>query len=314
MDASIIIVTRNRAEDLRQTLAAMNALEIPSGAAVELLVVDNGSTDGTAAVVAGCGLAHLQVRHVVEPQPGQSRGRNRGLAEARGNIVLFTDDDVRPPAGWIAGMCEPILDGRADAVAGGVTLAPRLLRPWMTTTHRSWLASTEWLERGKPQSMVGANMAFSKKVLERVPEFDPQVGPGALGFGDDGLFASQLLAAGFRIHDGVGIAVEHHFESSRLGREAWLSAARRRGESFAYIGHHWRHWACRWGSPRVMLAASRLAKWRSRNADKLTGDGCHEEEMELVCHHALVRQHLRESKLPRCYERHGSKKLQPEPA
>ena len=51
MNASIIIVTRDRAEDLRLTLAAMGGLEVPAGFEVELLVIDNGSSDGTAEVV-----------------------------------------------------------------------------------------------------------------------------------------------------------------------------------------------------------------------------------------------------------------------
>ena len=51
MDVSIIIVTRNRAEDLRQTLDAMRCLRVPDGCEAEMLVVDNGSSDDTAGVV-----------------------------------------------------------------------------------------------------------------------------------------------------------------------------------------------------------------------------------------------------------------------
>jgi len=206
-------------------------------------------------------------------------------------------------------MCEPIVQGKAEAVAGGVRLAPALLRPWMTPTHRSWLASTEWLEREAPQSMVGANMVFSKSILKRVPGFDTEVGPGASGFGDDGLFASQVLAAGYRIHDAVDVCIEHHFEPSRLKRESWLSAAHRRGESLAYIGHHWNHWGCRWGRSRLLLASARLAAWRARHAREIQEEGCSEEEMNLVHHRGMIQRHLREHSLPRKYERHGLVKL-----
>lgn len=160
MRVSIIIVTRDRAGDLKQTLQAMRQVAVTDGLEAELLVVDNGSSDETANVVMSCEPGSIPVRYTCEPRAGQSIGRNRGLAETTGEMILFTDDDVRPPVDWLSGMCEPMAQGRADAVCGGVRLAPHLLRPWMTQLHRSWLASTEWLTPGAVQSMVGANMAF----------------------------------------------------------------------------------------------------------------------------------------------------------
>lgn len=309
MKASIIIVTRNRAEDLRQTLEAMRQVHVPDGFQAELLVVDNGSTDHTAQVASSVPIPQLQVRYELEKEPGQCRGRNRGLACAKGDIILFTDDDVRPPADWLPGMCDPIIGGKADAVAGGVRIAPHLIRPWMTRTHRSWLASSEWLEPGSPKSMVGANMAFSREVLRRIPGFDVEVGPGASGFGDDGLFASQLLAAGYRIHDGMDVSIEHHFEPSRLKRESWLNAARRRGESLAYLGHHWEHWGYRWGRPRLLVASLKLSAWRSKHRHEIREEGCSEEEMGLVQHCAMIHRHVREHGRPRKYHKHGLVKL-----
>lgn len=305
MHASIIIVTRNRADDLRLTLDAMRALDIPDGCEAELLVVDNGSTDHTPEVVKNSGITAIPVRYIVESKPGLSHGRNRGIAESTGQIILFTDDDVRPPAGWLAGMCEPILDGKADAVAGGVKIAPDLLRPWMTPMHRSWLASSEWLERGKPQSMVGANMVFSRDVLTRVPGFDTELGAGALGSGEESLFSSQLIAAGCRIADRLDLCMEHHFQVSRLTRASWLDAAVKLGISHAYRGHHWEHWGCRFGRSKVMLAALKLSTWRSRYLKSVPQEGCSEQELKLVYHCAMVRRHFQERGKTRKYEKHG---------
>lgn len=309
MKVSIIIVTRDRASDLRQTLQSMRLVVPVDGLEAELLVVDNGSRDETADVVkysdAGC----IPVRYTHEPQPGQVIGRNRGLSETTGEMILFTDDDIRPPVDWLSGMCEPLADGKADAVCGGVRLAPHLLRPWMTSLHRSWLAATEWITPGEVQSMVGANMAFSRNVLQRVSGFDPALGPGASGFGDDGLFASQLLAAGYRIYDGMHVCIEHHFEPLRLKRESWLSAARRRGESHAYRGHHWEHWGCRLGRPRILRAAAKLMTWRMLNQDKLVEEGCDETELTLALDLAMLRSHVRASGRPRNYDRHGLTRL-----
>ena len=305
MNASIIIVTRDRAEDLRLTLAAMGGLEVPAGFEVELLVIDNGSSDDTAEVVRSCAIPGISVRYVLEKKPGLSNGRNRGLAEAKGDIILFTDDDVRPPADWIAGMCEPILSGKADAVAGGVRIAPGLLRPWMSPMHRSWLASSEWLESGKPQAMVGANMGFSRKVLEKVPGFDSELGAGALGSGEESLFSAQLIAAGYRIADRMDLCMEHHFQPSRLKRSSWLDAAEKLGISHAYRGHHWEHWGCRLGKLRHLIASAKLAAWRATHPSEIRDEGCSADELNLLYHRAMIAGHLKVSNQPRKYAKHG---------
>lgn len=309
MNASIIIVTRDRADDLRPTLAALAGIDIPAEFEVELLVIDNGSTDNTAELVQSCEMPRISVRYILETRPGLSHGRNRGLAEAKGEIILFTDDDVRPPVGWLAGMCEPILSGEADAVAGGVKIAPDLLRPWMSPMHRAWLASSEWLERGKPQAMVGANMVFSRRVLEKVPGFDTELGAGALGSGEESLFSSQLIAAGYRIADRMDICMEHHFQPSRLKRSSWLSAAEKLGISHAYRGHHWEHWGCRMGKLRRFLASAKVIAWRATHPSEIREEGCSERELNLIYHRAIINGHLQVSKQPRKYAKHGLVKI-----
>lgn len=309
MNASIIIVTRDRADDLRPTLVALAGINIPAEFEVELLVIDNGSSDNTAELVRSCEIPGVSVRYILENRPGLSYGRNRGLAEAKGEIILFTDDDVRPPVGWLAGMCEPILSGEADAVAGGVKIAPDLLRPWMSPMHRAWLASSEWLERGKPQAMVGANMVFSRRVLEKVPGFDTELGAGALGSGEESLFSSQLIAAGYRIADRMDICMEHHFQPSRLKRSSWLSAAEKLGISHAYRGHHWEHWGCRLGKLRRFLASAKVIAWRVTHPSEIREEGCSERELNLIYHRAIINGHLQVSKQPRKYARHGLVKI-----
>lgn len=309
MNVSILLVTRNRAEDLRQTLGAMTCVEVPEGMEVELLVVDNGSGDHTAEVVkSATGLA-FPVRYILETREGKSNGLNRGLAESKGDVIVFTDDDVRPPADWVTGMYAPISNGLADVVAGGVKLAPSLDRPWMTSTHRSWLAATEWLDTDAAESLVGANMAISREVLKKVPGFDPELGGGGLGFCEDGLFASQLKAAGFRFAKRLDVCIEHHPDPSRLSRESWLAAAEKRGISYAYRGHHWEHWGCRFGRTRYLKASLELFAWRLKNSGRIREEGCDEIEMDLVYKRAMVLGHVAEHRKPRKYERHGLVKL-----
>ena len=303
---SIIICTCNRSLDLERTLAALMTVEVPADLPTELIVVDNASTDDTARVLREARLPHLPLRALHEPRPGQSLARNTALAAARGDVILFTDDDVRPPRDWVGAMCAPILAGRAAAVAGGVRLAPHLLRPWMEPEHRGCLANTERLDPVHPAEMVGANMAFSRDVLARVPGFDPALGPGALGYGDDTLFGRQILQAGMRLVGALDVAVEHHFDPSRLRRASFLGAMKKAGRSQAYVKHHWEHDPLpdahyQLAKHTALLAWSRLR----RRAECRPSEGCPVWEMQRLRSIALYTHFLRERTRPRRYATRG---------
>jgi glycosyltransferase involved in cell wall biosynthesis len=245
--------------------------------------VDNASTDNTAEVVKAARLLNMPVRYTLERQRGQSQARNTGIAAARGEIILFTDDDVRPSQDWIAGMCGPILSGEADAVAGGVMIAPHLRRDWMTQEHQNWVASTGSIAQEKRARMVGANMAFSCRVLEKVPQFDTDLGPGALGFSDDTLFTFQLVQAGFLLKFALDVCVEHHFDPSRLGRQNFVSSAQKMGSSWAYIAHHWLQDEPPVTWRRIVNAVLRLLLWRAGNLKHYSKpEGMAEAEMLLL--------------------------------
>ncbi len=309
---SIIIATRNRADHLRRTLESLAHVRVPATAEAELTLVDNGSTDETRQVAQAFDAPRLPLHYVLEPRPGKARALNTALRHARGHVLLCTDDDVRVPPGWIEGMSAPILGGEADAVAGGVELAPHLRRPWMNTRNTGILATTDVLAAEYPQRMVGANMAFSKAVLEKVPGFDPELGPGALGLGEETLFSRQLLAAGFRIVAAFDVVVEHHFNPSRLSRASHLAAVERLGRSEGYISYHWKHSdKSRLGGR--MRSYARLAKLYARLICKrMVERGAYRapEGMLMGERHVLhrlyrTRQSLKEHGRPRNYERFG---------
>ena len=275
---SVIICTRDRADDLRETLRSLGGVQVPQGMQCELIAVDNGSTDETRAVIEGANLPNMTARYVLEPRAGQVHARNHGLAAAQGEIILFTDDDLRFPEDWIEAMAGPLLRNEAQGVAGGVRLAPHLVRPWMNQVHRYWLA--EFLPAGGPSGhMIGANMGFRREVLEKVPAFDPELGPGALGFGDDTLFSFQLVEAGYKLL-AIPDAVEHHLQTSRLGRANFLSHAKKLGMSGAYHDYHWEHADIRFPHLRLIKKALELGAWR-RSHPELTSqtEGMDEVEM-----------------------------------
>lgn len=233
---SIIICTRDRATSLRETLASIERVDLAGLDEVELLIVDNGSTDGTRELASAYRSERFGVRYVSVPTKGKGFAYNAGLAAARGTICLFTDDDVRVPQNWVTGMCEPIRTGAADAVQGGIRIAPHLERPWLRGMLRIWVASVEDPERA-PEGLVGANMAFTKAAAEQVGGFDTRLGPGASGFFDDTLFGWALVNAGRRIAYRPAIAVEHHFEERRLNLAAFLDSARKMAVSRAMVDY-----------------------------------------------------------------------------
>ncbi|HVR47671.1 MAG TPA: glycosyltransferase [Candidatus Binatia bacterium] len=97
---SVVIASKDRERYLRDTLASLDA---QAGAAqFEVIVVDNGSQDGTRALVESRAGGDPPVWYVGESQPNRARARNRGAAAARGDYLLFCDDDVRLPVGWVA--------------------------------------------------------------------------------------------------------------------------------------------------------------------------------------------------------------------
>ncbi len=317
---SILICTHNRREALRQTLATVAGLAIPEALTPELIVVDNGSTDGTSDMVRTFRPPNMPVRLVQEPRPGAGHARNAALRAARGEILLFADDDVRLPANWLAVLCAPILADTADVVGGRVVLPPSLLRPWMTAFHRKALAATEGIDPDDPVDLISASMALSRRVLEKVPAFDPELGPGtATNALEDTLFTRQARAAGFRITTAFDAPVEHHFSEHRLTRRAFLRAAQARGRSLSYIHYHWYHrpasdWTHRtapwqvWRTPHVLLGLRylRLWGWRLRHPRSwLRQEGITKTEFYHVISIYRMKQFMRDRRRPPHYARQG---------
>jgi glycosyltransferase involved in cell wall biosynthesis len=235
---SIVICTRNRADSLKQTLESIGRCVITADLSVELLVVDNGSTDDTEKVVNATRLSNMPVRYAREPVTGQAQTRNRALHETDCDIFLCTDDDIRAYPQWVEAMCRPIIEGRADATVGSRFIAEHLRRPWLQPAHLEILACSE----GRPETdLVGANMAFARHVLTRVPEFDTEIGLPRTAGGEDTLFSRQLSRADFKILPIVDGAVSHHFSPDRLRRSKMREAALKSAINDFYIEYHWMH-------------------------------------------------------------------------
>jgi GT2 family glycosyltransferase len=100
MRASVVIPTFNRLPDLRRVVAAVRGQPRPPEVEVEVVVVDDGSSDGTWAWLSNEAETH-EVRAVRQDNSGPARARNLGADTARGDIVLFLGDDTVPEPEWL---------------------------------------------------------------------------------------------------------------------------------------------------------------------------------------------------------------------
>lgn len=121
--ASVIIPAYNEASTLPSCLRSLAAQTVTPDR-YEVIVVDDGSTDGTAEIAAGCGALVLRQEH-----QGAAAARNRGAQQARNPILLFTDADCEPLPDWIEQMLAPFADPEVVGVKGAYR-----------TRQRSWVA------------------------------------------------------------------------------------------------------------------------------------------------------------------------------
>ena len=121
---SVIIPVRDGTDVLPDCLAALARQSYPADC-LEVIVVDDASTDGTSALVRSEIQAwsqrdiNVRLRLIEKPWGGAGAARNRGVREATGEIVLFTDADCEPTLSWVEEMIAPLADLRIQAVAGG---------------------------------------------------------------------------------------------------------------------------------------------------------------------------------------------------
>ena len=225
-DVSILVCTRDRGEDLRAVLTHLDRVRVPEGWRVELLMIANGSTDGTRNLVEGTKLANMRLRYVHAPEGGKCAAFNKGVALSSGRVLLLTDDDVHVPPDWVEAMCRPILAGETEVVQCGIRLAPHLERPWLKGVLRRCVAALEdpqW----PPEGLIGANVALSRRAFDVAGPYDVRLGPGAAGFFEDTTLGWALEQAGFSKMFRPEIAVEHHFRADRLTPKSFMAAARR---------------------------------------------------------------------------------------
>jgi glycosyltransferase involved in cell wall biosynthesis len=185
MKLSVIVGTRNRAHaiaDCLNSIAAAFAKAAPLDA--EIIVIDNGSTDGTLAIiqdwVASCS---FPARWLFEPTPGLSAARNYAMRVAKGDLFVFTDDDCRMSEDYVIELLRHDSADTDMVLRGGrvelgdpsdLTLSIKTSPDLMRWHRRMNSARYEYLGA----TIVGCNMALRREVAECIGPFDERLGPG----------------------------------------------------------------------------------------------------------------------------------------
>jgi len=174
MRFSVIVPTFNRATTLRQTLAALAAQDF---ADYDIIVMDDGSTDGTPALIVR---DFPRVRYLAQPNRGPAVARNRGIREATGDIIAFTDDDCLPPRDWLVRLADGYARyPEAMGVGGGLIAPANLLAQNIFAQYERYIGRTvyavgaqEYLGGFECPAGGTANMSYRRAVLDAVGGFD----------------------------------------------------------------------------------------------------------------------------------------------
>jgi glycosyltransferase involved in cell wall biosynthesis len=233
--ATVLICTYNRAELLRETLAALQSMPAPSACRVEIVVVDNNSSDDTRSVVERAARqGPFPVIYLKEKRQGKSFALNLGLAHSAGNIIALTDDDVLPAQDWISRIVTAFRERNVSFVGGKVLPRWEGLPPPELLTPRAqgvWgpLAIVDYgdapvdyvAESTKQRLPIGANLAFARSALVAVGGWRTDLGKvnNTLISGEDHEIFRRLrvhrLYSGF--YDPL-LTVRHYVPADRLTR------------------------------------------------------------------------------------------------
>lgn len=231
---TVVVCTRERPEALRRCLDSLLTQEYPG---FRILVVDNAPTTGaTKNVVDTLRVPAAEdgertsptIDYLLVSEPGLSIARNRAVAHAPGEILVWIDDDEVADRHWLAELARAFADNPEADVVGGVVVPAEL-----STPAQVWFEQFGGHSKGRgftpavfspatsrqqsplyplPPFATGANMAFRPGVIERIGGFDPALGAGtpAMGSEDTLAFTRILLEGGTIVYQPTAITRHYH--------------------------------------------------------------------------------------------------------
>lgn len=259
LNITVVVCTYNRAEMFANALRTLLDLETDGLFSYEILVVDNASTDATAATAqALAAQTKVAVRYVLETKQGIVPARNRGVNEAAGEWIAFFDDDQLAEPRWLVEAWKLAHEKEAECIGGPVALhlppgSQRELQP----TVRMLLGESAWSEVPAPydaKRCPGAgNLLIRKDWVLKLGAFDQAFNTR----GEDTDLFLRLLAAGGTGWYAPAAVVKHVMTSQRLEDSYILRLAQWMGGSVAEKEFRGRSR----GSFFVRFLAKELRRW-----------------------------------------------------
>jgi glucosyl-dolichyl phosphate glucuronosyltransferase len=213
---SVVVCTHDRPHDLERCLRALARLQDP----VDVIVVDSGPAVPADDVVRR---ALPSARYLHEPEPGLSRARNRGVAEAASDLVAFLDDDTAPAPDWARAIAAAFADDAVGCVGGTCEPAFAARRPrWLSDRLLQYAGITRFGPLPRPtvkssEYPFGANIAFRRRAVAAAGGFREELGRNgsSLLSGEEADLVSRLLGAGWTVWLQPDAVVAHTVAAER---------------------------------------------------------------------------------------------------
>ncbi|MEX2287762.1 MAG: glycosyltransferase family A protein [Planctomycetaceae bacterium] len=226
-NVTIVLCTRNRARMLDDALSSLAALET-AGFEFEILVVDNGSTDDTAKVVAAAAAeARVAIRCASEPHPGVAFARNRGVIESRGQWLAFFDDDQLAHPRWLIELLAMAHAKNVRCVGGAVHLKlPAGQQRNLSPFCRLLLGETTGMTEPRMYSFTvtpgAGNLMLQRSVFDEVGLFNETLNTR----GEDTELFLRIHARGIEAWYTPAAMVSHVIPPERLSDRYLMSISR----------------------------------------------------------------------------------------
>ncbi len=238
---SAIICTHNRSGFLKKAILSLKNQSVTDND-YEIIVVDNVSTDDTKELVLGLMQEVRNLHYVYESELGLSHARNRGIREAKGEIVAFLDDDAIASPKWIETILHVFktVEPMPGCVGGKIDLIWEAPRPvWLSDRMRPCLGYLDMSDKptilGKNHWIGGGNIAFPKNILDKLGGFEAGLGRiGSKLLSNEEIYLLQRIRyLGYNCWYHPDMLIHHHVLASRLNKKWFKSRYYWQGVSMA---------------------------------------------------------------------------------
>ena len=232
---SIIICCYNSALKIELTLQYVFALKVQTETACEVVVINNGSTDGTSEIALDfCRMSNangLAFRVIDEMKPGLASARERGIQEAKYEVIIFCDDDNHLPSDYLI-VTKEILDQFPNVGLLGGWARPKfsiINRSWLKDFYAAMAVGPQSSADGYVSSIYGAGMVAKKKVFYAIKErkiqfqLTDRIGT-KLTSGGDAEICAMAEYLGFKIYYSSRLTLLHDIPENRLKKKHYLNA------------------------------------------------------------------------------------------